>query len=94
MRELPDDDSWTIERRRAIGARVRAARTAQNLTQERLHLACRIDRVTLQRIEAGEDALITTLLRIAWVLDMPLADLVRETEPRPATTGDVDRPGR
>ncbi|MEW1719764.1 helix-turn-helix transcriptional regulator [Streptomyces sp. NPDC093109] len=82
MRQLPDDDSWITDRRRAVGDRVRAARRAQNATQQDLYLAAQIDRITLQRVEAGENTGLHTLLRIAWVLDVPLADLVRE-EPRP-----------
>lgn len=81
MRHLPDDDSWTTDYRQALGARIRAARLAQNLTQERLHLAADVDRVTLQRVEAGYDALLSTLQRIAYVLDVPLVDLLREESP-------------
>ncbi|MFD8970562.1 helix-turn-helix transcriptional regulator [Streptomyces sp. NPDC059568] len=92
MRELPDDDSWTIDRQRGMGERVRATRRAQNLTQEQVFLAARVDRYTLQRVEAGEDARMSTFLRIAWVLGVDLADLVRE-EPRPGA-GDANRPGQ
>jgi transcriptional regulator with XRE-family HTH domain len=77
MQELPDDDSWIEDRRRAIGDRVRAERLHQNLTQEKLYLGARVDRVTLQRVEAGEDVRLSTLLKIARALGMPLADLVR-----------------
>ncbi|MFE5662475.1 helix-turn-helix domain-containing protein [Streptomyces niveus] len=80
MRHLPDDDSFPA-RRQALGARIRAARLAQNLTQERLHLAADVDRVTLQRVEAGHDVLLSTLQRIAYVLDVPLAELVHEETP-------------
>lgn len=77
MRELPDDDSWINERQRVIGARVRAVRMHQNLTQERLFLAARVDRATLQAIEAGRaNPSYSTLARIAYVLDVPLADIV------------------
>ena len=34
MRDLPDDDDWIAERRRAIGERFRAERLRQNLTQD------------------------------------------------------------
>ncbi|MFF5631561.1 helix-turn-helix domain-containing protein [Streptomyces sp. NPDC012623] len=64
---------------------MRAARLAQNATQEQLHLAAGIDRVTLQRVEAGEDTLVSTLLRIAPALEVPLSELVVE---------EADRPGR
>lgn len=76
MQELPDDDTWIADRRRAIGARVRAERERQNLTQEQVILAGRLDRVTIWRVETGEDARLSTLLKIARVLDIPLSELV------------------
>ncbi|WP_432116641.1 helix-turn-helix domain-containing protein [Streptomyces sp. S1] len=77
MRELPDDDSWIIERFQAIGARLQAERLHQNLTQERVYLAARINRSTLQDIEAGRgNPRFSTLARIAYVLDVPLNDLM------------------
>ncbi|MFB6963079.1 helix-turn-helix domain-containing protein [Streptomyces sp. NPDC056309] len=76
MRDLPDDDSWIPEQRRAIGNRVRAERERQNLTQEQVILAARIDRVTIWRLETGQDTKLSTLLRIAFVLDVPLRDLI------------------
>jgi DNA-binding XRE family transcriptional regulator len=76
VQELPDDDTWIAEERRAIGDRIRAERERPNLTQERLVLAARIDRVTLWRVETGEESKLGTLLRIARVLDMPLSELV------------------
>ncbi|MEW2161464.1 helix-turn-helix transcriptional regulator [Streptomyces sp. NPDC007084] len=72
-----EDDEWIATRRHAIGARIREERLRQNRTQEWLHLEAGINRWTLQRIEAGEDSRISTLLRIARVLDVDLADLVR-----------------
>lgn len=77
MHVLPDDDSWLTEERRAIGDRIRAERERQNLTQERLILAAGIDRVTLWRVETGEESKLSTLLRIARVLGVPLADLLQ-----------------
>lgn len=74
---LPDDN-WLNEQRRTIGARIRAERLHQNLTQERLHLASGVSRDTLQGIEAGNrNPTLSTLLRIARVLGVPLSDLVR-----------------
>lgn len=79
MRALPDDDQWTIHRRRVIGDRIREARMYRNLTQEKVFLGARVSRSVYQDIEAGRsDPRIGTLMRIAWVLDMPLSDLVRE----------------
>lgn len=74
----PDDDDWLLAQLRGIGARIRAERTRQNLTQERLYLAAGISRWSLQEVEAGRSNPTTrTLLRIAHVLGVPLADLVR-----------------
>jgi predicted transcriptional regulator len=77
VRDLPDDDTWNHDRRQAIGANVREERQRQQLTQDQVWIAARINRWTLQRVEAGQDVKLSTLLRIAWVLDVPLADLVR-----------------
>ena len=76
MHVLPDDDSWLTEERRAIGDRIRAERERQNLTQEGLVLAAGIDRVTLWRVETGEESKLSTLLRIARVLGVPLAEFL------------------
>ncbi|MFF5958491.1 helix-turn-helix domain-containing protein [Streptomyces luteogriseus] len=76
MHVLPDDDDWLADERRAIGDRIRAERERQNLTQERLILAAGIDRVTLWRVETGEESKVSTLLRIARVLGVQLRDLV------------------
>ncbi|MEV5786966.1 XRE family transcriptional regulator [Streptomyces sp. NPDC052287] len=65
MRDLPDDNNWIPETRRAIGNRVRTERERQDLTQELDVLAARIDRVTLWRVETGEESKLGTLLRIA-----------------------------
>jgi transcriptional regulator with XRE-family HTH domain len=78
MHVLPDDDSWLTDERRAIGDRIRSERERQNLTQERLILAAGIDRVTLWRVETGEESKLSTLLRIARVLGVPLAELIGE----------------
>ena len=76
MRDLPDDDEWIAARRRAIGDRVRAERLRQNLTQDAVYLAAGISRYTLQRVEAGAEMKLSTLLRIAHVLDVPLPVLL------------------
>jgi hypothetical protein len=81
VRDLPGDDAWLPERRRAIGARIRDERLRQNATQDAVWMAARISRWTYQRVESGEDCQLSTLLRIAWVLEIPLAELMDE---RPA----------
>ncbi|MFC5199848.1 XRE family transcriptional regulator [Streptomyces kaempferi] len=65
MRDLPDDNNWIPEVRRTTGNRVRAERERQNLTRELVILAARIDRVTLWRVETGEESKLGALLRIA-----------------------------
>lgn len=77
MRDLPDDpDLWIDDRLREIGDHLRAVRLHQNLTQEHVYLAAHIDRVTYQRIEAGRNAQLSSLLKVAHVLGVPLRDLV------------------
>lgn len=75
VHQLPDDDSWIPEQLRTIGDRLRAERERQKLTQETVMLAARIDRVTLWRLETGQETKLSTLLRVARVLDVPLGDL-------------------
>lgn len=77
MQDLPDDDAWIRDQRRAIGERIRQERRRQKLTQDDVWIAARLNRWTVQRVEAGEEVKLSTLLRIARVLDVPLADLVR-----------------
>ncbi|MFM9651983.1 helix-turn-helix domain-containing protein [Streptomyces galilaeus] len=76
--DLPDDDEWIRARLQLIGARIQARRMRQNLTQQAVFLAARIDRGTLQALEAGRgNPTFATLMRVAYALDMPLEDLVR-----------------
>jgi transcriptional regulator with XRE-family HTH domain len=76
-RDLPDDDDWIRARQQQIGQRIQAERIRQNLIQEAVFLAAGLDRRTLQAIEAGTaNPTLVTLLRLTYVLDMPLADLV------------------
>lgn len=76
MHDLPDDgDTWIADRRRAIGDRIRSAREYQNVTQDQVWLAARVSRYTLQRVEAGHDVRLSTLLRIIRVLGLSLGDL-------------------
>lgn len=76
-RDLPTDDDWIRSRQQEIGKQICAERLRQNLTQEAVFLAARIDRGTLQAIEAGTaNPTLATLLRVAYVLNVPLADLV------------------
>lgn len=69
---------WVLARRRQIGDQIRAARLRANLTQEQVAHAIPMDRATYNRIEQGHSAAtLDTLLLIAHVIGVPLADLVR-----------------
>lgn len=73
--EPPPD--WVLAHRRALGTRIRAARTARKMSQERLGELSDTDRQTINRIEQGHHATrIDTLYRIARALDTPLSRLV------------------
>nr|WP_157164619.1 helix-turn-helix transcriptional regulator [Streptomyces typhae] len=74
---MPADGAWIDDRRKAIGAAIREPRRSRRLTQDDVWMAARVNRWTLQRLEAGEEVTLSTLLRVAHVLDVPLADLVR-----------------
>ncbi|MFF2852733.1 helix-turn-helix domain-containing protein [Streptomyces sp. NPDC058001] len=77
MPNLPDDDEWLLQERRALGDRIRITRIRQDRTQESVYLAARIARSTYQEIEGGTaDARIGTLMRIARVLGVHVTDLL------------------
>ncbi|MFJ9113041.1 helix-turn-helix domain-containing protein [Streptomyces sp. NPDC102283] len=68
---------WVLTHRRALGTRIRAARTARKMSQERLGELSDTDRQTINRIEQGHvSTRIDTLYRIARALDTPLSRLV------------------
>ncbi|MEU0691578.1 helix-turn-helix domain-containing protein [Streptomyces uncialis] len=68
---------WVLVKRRKIGDRIRAVRTAARLSQERLAEYAGIDRQAVNKIEMGHSAArVDTLIRIADALDVPLRDLV------------------
>ncbi|MEU9003978.1 helix-turn-helix transcriptional regulator [Streptomyces sp. NPDC048551] len=72
---------WVLARRRAIGARLRDARTAAGLSQEGLALRAGIDLKTVHRIEyAISDPTLSVLLLVAAAVRVPLSELVRERE--------------
>jgi len=77
-RDLPDDDEQLLQERSRIGQRIRDMRIDRNLTQEAVFLAIPLARSYYQEVESGHaNPTLSTLLRIARVLDTPLADLVR-----------------
>ncbi|MGW5931994.1 helix-turn-helix transcriptional regulator [Streptomyces anulatus] len=68
---------WVLAHSRALGTRIRAARTARKMSQERLGELSDTDRQTINRIEQGHHATrIDTLYRLARALDTPLSHLV------------------
>ena len=68
---------WVLDRRRAIGNNIRAARSGKRLSQEKLAELAGLDRKTVNRIEQGtHGTLIDHLVLIAHALDVPLRDLV------------------
>jgi transcriptional regulator with XRE-family HTH domain len=64
-----------------LGARLRALREGTGTTQEALAVAAGIGRVTLVRIEGGEQSLkLATLVSLARALGCPMQELVAGTE--------------
>ncbi|MBQ0974579.1 helix-turn-helix transcriptional regulator [Streptomyces sp. RK31] len=76
---MPTDPppDWLLARRRAIGGRIRTARTGRKLSQEKLAELAGLDRKTVNRIEQATHATsVDHLLLIADALRVPLRDLV------------------
>lgn len=72
---MPD---WVPARRQEIGARLRAARLAANLTQMELGARIGRDHRTIHRWEYAQRVPnLNDLLLLADAVGMPLADLVR-----------------
>lgn len=71
----PDDRVLAV--RRQVGTQIRHAREERNLTQEDVCGRSGIDVATYSRIEQGHSSpLLDTLIRIAFAMDAPLAELV------------------
>jgi transcriptional regulator with XRE-family HTH domain len=67
-----------VARRRAIGLKIRDARTAANLTQQALAERVDLTRVTIGNIESGNHAsLLDTLLLVSDAVGVPLWQLVQ-----------------
>ncbi len=76
--DLTDDNAWIFRELQRIGRSIRKARMDRNLTEEDMLLDVPMNQSYYQDIEAGRaNPTLDTLLRIARVLDVPLADLVR-----------------
>jgi DNA-binding XRE family transcriptional regulator len=73
---VPED---VLRRRRALGVRIRLAREAANLSQERLGEMAGLTRVSVSHIETGAHALVVDRLwLIADAVGVPASDLIRE----------------
>jgi transcriptional regulator with XRE-family HTH domain len=76
--DLPDDDCLREERQR-IGRSIRNVRVDSGLTQEQVFLAVPMNRSHYQQIESGvANPSLNTLLRIARVMGVHVADLLHE----------------
>jgi len=68
---------WIQDWARRLGSRIRNARLDAQLTQEELAHHVGVTKMTIYRIEYGlTDASISTLLRIAHAVRVPLRDLI------------------
>ena len=73
----PRVEAVALAGRQSIGARIRQLRESAKLTQEALAQAARIGRVTLVRIESGEQSpRYETLVSLAQALGRPTGELV------------------
>lgn len=59
-----------------IGQSVRAARLSKLLSQMELAKLAKTTQVTVSRIEANSEAKLSTIIRIADALDMPIDELI------------------
>ena len=72
------DDEAYIGFKRDLGIRIAQLRSERGMSQRRFALVLELDRVTLNRIEAGKgNPTIDTLARIAQGLDVSLEELLK-----------------
>lgn len=68
-----------------LGARIKALRVAQNLTQEQIADRIGVSRQKYARIESGANSVtLDILLRVADVLDVTVGDITRVLDEAPA----------
>lgn len=72
-----DQPQWILDRRRAVGDRIRVRRLHLNMTQESLAFAAGLDRSTIQRMEAGAEMKLSHLFLLADALRVHVTDLLR-----------------
>ncbi|MDX3641413.1 helix-turn-helix transcriptional regulator [Streptomyces sp. MB09-02B] len=78
---MPSDTSpdGLVDRLRAVGANIRAAREAQKLSLEDLGRATGLGPSRIDQVERGvDDMSLDDLLLISYVLDVALAELVAD----------------
>lgn len=72
------NDSCVV-REKPLGQRLRAARDASGLSQERLAARAGVSRETVRRLEhSANEGRVTTILKLAKALDVPVAALLGE----------------
>ncbi|MFD6180033.1 helix-turn-helix transcriptional regulator [Streptomyces goshikiensis] len=73
----PATPQWILQARIDLGNRIRDARLAADLTQEKLAELAGVDRTTVQTAEGGKvDPKFSLLLRLARALRLPVRDLM------------------
>ena len=72
-----DAEAWSVDSDlRLFGQRLKGARNARKITQEKLAELAQLNPRTVQKIEAGQvDILLTTALRLQRALDCPIAEI-------------------
>ena len=74
---MDNNDAAYSDFKRQLGIRIAQLRSERGMSQRKFALVLELDRVTLNRIEAGKgNPTIDTLARIAQGLDVELEDLL------------------
>lgn len=73
-----------MEPKEQLGANIRRLRLAAELTQMELGFRSDLDMAEISKLELGrKDPQLSTMVKVAVGLDVPLADLVRGVGPQP-----------
>lgn len=70
-----------VDPREEVGRRIRDIRIRRKLSPEGLAAIAQLDVSNIRKIEAGANPTITTLLKVAGVLEVDLAELLRDVDP-------------
>jgi transcriptional regulator with XRE-family HTH domain len=72
-----------VEPQEQLGRNIRRLRLAQQLTQMELGNRAHLDMAEISKLElARRDPQLSTIVKVAFALDVPVAELVRGIEPR------------